>query len=399
MTRDSQSKEETFKAIRKVFGIIFVVLILYLIITCFYGINQAQQASSSGSSPWPTETAQPILTPTSLPFSAQTTNSFPHPGEVFACTTNDNERGNSDHGTISFIDTSNDAVTAVVRVGTDPYGIAISPDGKKVYVTDLKANNVLVIDTATGTLIDSVPVETSPVGIAVTPDGKKVYVANNKGNSVSVIDTAINKVVHTFDEFDGSFGVAVTPDGREVYVTNSDSSTVSIIDTATNRIYVVQGIIDPGGITVTPDGKKVYVTSGNTNTVYVIDTVTKKFVNVTVGSNPTGITVTPDGKKAYVANDGGKINSSISVIDTTTNKVIDTVPLIQGPYGIAVTPDGKKVYAAIRECDAVFIIDAETDKQVDNVYVKGSNPKAFGQFIGTYSLSTTPSTTPTPGNS
>ena len=65
-----------------------------------------------------------------------------------------------------------------------------------------RSNNVSVIDTATNTVIASVKVGKSPYGIAVTPDGTKVYVANSGddddlGNTVSVIDTATNKVIAT----------------------------------------------------------------------------------------------------------------------------------------------------------------------------------------------------------
>jgi YVTN family beta-propeller protein len=53
-----------------------------------------------------------------------------------------------------------------------------------------------VIDTATNTVIGSaIPVGRVPYGLAVTPDGSKVYVANALANTVSVIDTATNTVI------------------------------------------------------------------------------------------------------------------------------------------------------------------------------------------------------------
>ena len=52
-----------------------------------------------------------------------------------------------------------------------------------------------MIDTATNMVVGNpIPVGNSPVAIAVTPDGKHVYVANNSENNVSVIDTATNTV-------------------------------------------------------------------------------------------------------------------------------------------------------------------------------------------------------------
>ena len=80
-----------------------------------------------------------------------------------------------------------------MNVGKRPYGIAVSPDGSKVYVTNEYSNTVSVIDTATNTVTATVPVESYPSGVAVSPDGTRVYVVN-EGGTVSVIDTVTNTV-------------------------------------------------------------------------------------------------------------------------------------------------------------------------------------------------------------
>ena len=67
-------------------------------------------------------------------------------------------------------------------------------------------NTVSVIDTATNTVIATVPVGIYPIGVAVTPDGTKVYVANAGSDNVSVIDTATNKVTATVSV--GSYPIA-----------------------------------------------------------------------------------------------------------------------------------------------------------------------------------------------
>ena len=65
-----------------------------------------------------------------------------------------------------------------MTVGLYPDGVAVTPDGTKVYVTNYGSNTVSVIDTATNTVTATVTVGTNPRGVAVSPDGKKVYVAN-----------------------------------------------------------------------------------------------------------------------------------------------------------------------------------------------------------------------------
>ena len=67
---------------------------------------------------------------------------------------------------------------------------------ENAYITNLVSANVSVIDTATNTVIATIPVGgLSPFGVAVTPDGRKVYVANSGSNNVFVIDTASNLVL------------------------------------------------------------------------------------------------------------------------------------------------------------------------------------------------------------
>jgi YVTN family beta-propeller protein len=91
---------------------------------------------------------------------------------------------NTNFATVSVIDTEKNQVTATIPAGVGPYGVAVSPDGSKVYVTNTLLNatgprgNVSVIDTATNMVTATILVGSYPTGVAVTPDGKKVYVAN-----------------------------------------------------------------------------------------------------------------------------------------------------------------------------------------------------------------------------
>jgi len=109
---------------------------------------------------------------------------------------------------VSVVDTVTNKVIDTEKIGDAPQGVAVSPNGKKVYVTDWKDRIVSVIDTTTVTVIATVPVGSSPEGIAVNPDGKKVYVANRGSNTVSVIDTATNKVIATVPVGSSPEGIA-----------------------------------------------------------------------------------------------------------------------------------------------------------------------------------------------
>ena len=218
------------------------------------------------------------------------------------------------------------------------------------YITNYDSNNISVIDTTTNKVIDTVNVGSFPLGVAVNPDGKRVYVTNSGGDStnftgtISVIDTTTNTVAITINVGNNSLGVAVNPDGTKLYVVNSNiypdvEGNISVIDTATNNVTSTISVGSfPRGVAVSPDGKKVYVTIQNpginslTGIVSVIDTATNKVTaTVNVGSAPSGVAVTPDGNEVYVVN---YASNSVSVIDTATNKVTATVPV--GKYPLAV---------------------------------------------------------------
>ena len=83
-----------------------------------------------------------------------------------------------------------------------------------------------------------------------------------------------------------------------------------------------------------------YITNQVTNSVSVIDTATNNVTDTVNGlSQPIGVAVTPDGTQAYVANCA---SNSVSAINTATNKVTSDVLVGKSPYGVAVTPDGNK---------------------------------------------------------
>lgn len=99
------------------------------------------------------------------------------------------------------------------------------------YVTNSNSDTVSVIDTTIKEIDATVAVGSEPIGIAVTPDGARLYVTNSQSDTVSVIDTASNEVLTTVAVGDGLRSLAVTPNGAQVYVANSQSNTVSIINT------------------------------------------------------------------------------------------------------------------------------------------------------------------------
>ena len=264
------------------------------------------------------------------------------------------------------------------------------------YITNPGSNNVSVIDTATDNVTATVDIGSSPYGVAVNPAGTKVYITNPGSNNVSVIDTATNIVTATVNVGASPFGVAVNPEGTKIYVANQGSGTVSVIDTATNKVAATVPVgSSPEGVVVSSDGKTVYVTVSNqsrcsledgcpgplqgNSTVSVINTSTNTVIStVNVATDPSGYTshgvsVNPEGTKVYVA--VAKLNpmtlnpSRLCVIDTATNKVAANTYVGEEPYGVAVDPTGTKVYVTNVYSNDVSVIDTATNNVIATVPV------------------------------
>jgi YVTN family beta-propeller protein len=154
-----------------------------------------------------------------------------------------------------------------ITVGRLPFGVAITPDGRTAFVTNLGSDTVSTIDVKTRTKNPTdIPVGGEPAGIAITPDGKAAFVANSGnfgaapfplGNSVSTIDVKTRTKNPTdIPVGAGPAGVAITPDGRTAFVTNQ-GGTVSTIDVKTRTKHPddIPVGMTPGDVKVTPDGK------------------------------------------------------------------------------------------------------------------------------------------------
>ena len=81
-------------------------------------------------------------------------------------------------------------VAARAAVYRSPLAVAVSPDGKTLYVSDKTAGCVAVLDAVAGKKVCEVKVAGEPNGLALSADGKTLYVAQRKANSIALVDTA-----------------------------------------------------------------------------------------------------------------------------------------------------------------------------------------------------------------
>lgn len=93
------------------------------------------------------------------------------------------------------VDIASGAIRAHVKVGEEPEGVTVRPDGKTVYVTCEETNEVVAVDTATLKVVARMKASGRPRSVVFTPDSKTGFVRPTKtGGSISVINTARHTV-------------------------------------------------------------------------------------------------------------------------------------------------------------------------------------------------------------
>ena len=302
---------------------------------------------------------------------------------------------NSWDDTLSIIDTRSLAVVATWPVGAEPSSVVEDPAGKRLFVANRISNDVAVLNAQTGAEEKRLLGGRGVSYLALSPDGGRLYATHVYPNAspyrtapeseITVIDVARAVVVDRIPLHGtaGVFHTALSADGRLGAVTEYHPKNLVTLahlehggafeDTITVFGADVGGTVEvpldeleryvsqPFGVAIAPDKSRIYVTSGGSEMVTVIDvqrllrfihahpapfvqdlsaSVNYVVARIEVGLNPRGLTLTNDGRKLFVAN---RLDDSISVIDTRSNRVASTIKL-----------EGRKDISAVRHGEQTF---------------------------------------------
>jgi YVTN family beta-propeller protein len=248
---------------------------------------------------------------------------------------------------LKIIDAHTLKVIESVPLSARPNNLAITPDGKKVYVGIIAPPGAIdVIDTATLEK-KSIAVPGGIHNIYVTPDGKHVVAGSPAGRRLTVLDTSTDKEVWAWEgEAIRPMTISAKPDGSTdklfVQVSGHHGFVVVDFDSRKEVARITQPDVPPEqrydstyngapahGIGVAPDGKTLWSTSRMNSHVYVYSLPDLKLVGgVPTGTDPDWITFTPDSKLAYVAN---AVSNTVSVIDMDALKEVTQIPVGKGP--------------------------------------------------------------------
>ena len=262
-------------------------------------------------------------------------------------------------------------------------GIAFSPDGKQVYVTgggnDAVYHYAVTADrlqlratwqSTHKTGIPQAPEVADSYGysrnLAVSADGRHIYVTNEQGGSAASLDTSTGSIVWETQlpgagPAGGAYpaGIALSPDGSKAYVAAQGQNVVLTLDTSSGLVGGVSPVGDhPVAITVSGDGHYAFVANDNDDSVSVLDltpTVPTSVQQLSVhlfhgeanGSAPNAVTIDDARKLVYVADAG---DDAVAVIgqgpgaktapgwDPARLKVLGFIPTAWYPTAVAVVP-------------------------------------------------------------
>ena len=267
------------------------------------------------------------------------------------------------------------------------YGVSVSPDGSKVFVTNNHYHDVSEIDVATDAVTDIQFVGNYPNGICVSPNGKRVFVASKDPDQLLAGEIDIiepdnsNNVTNIHPLFSTPYGVCFSPNGHHVFITDTSAHAIWELDSLGNYINGITLNFTPTYIIANANGSKYYVADGTDNYIHVFDSTLAITGVIDVWDQPYGMTLNLDGSRLYVS--CNRVWSTVAVVNTLNNTVIDDIAVDSYPRGLAISPDGSHVYVTNNFHGIVDLINTSTNA-VESTIPVDYGSVAFGNFMSTY---------------
>lgn len=239
-----------------------------------------------------------------------------------------------------------------------------------------------------GTWIASVPVGQHPHEMVFSADGRYAYTTDNGtmrieqagtgGNTISIIDLKERRKVGEIStgEFRRPHGIDRIRTTGQLLVSTELPDQLLLLDPVKRKVVKTW---PTGGktahmVVATPDGKYAFISNSTSANVSAIDLRTGKITLIPTGARPEGSVVSKDGKRLYVCNRDG---AQISVINTETLTVAQTIKSSPGPVRIALTPDQRHIVYGLLDERGVEWAEVATGKIAGRVDL----PAALGQIV------------------
>jgi YVTN family beta-propeller protein len=294
---------------------------------------------------------------------------------------------NGGDGTVTVLDLTSLRQDRILKVGSDPTGMATNPLRNEVYAVNTGSNSVSVIDAAHDEVVATIPVRRQPYFIDVDATGEHAYVANAGSNDVSVIDLTKRRQTAVIGVGEKPGMAKITPDGDSLVVSNGGSGSVSVADPHTLRVRsVFPGCPGATDVIVTPDSAKAFITCSAGHQVMAIglaqkhgdaltdlDKTDRLLAFLDVGKSPVHLALKPDGGEAFTSNFD---SDSTSEIGTSANEVGGTYSVGAGTVRGIVSDDNTLLWNANFRAGTVSRYSIDDGKMIGSIHV-GDGPDAM----------------------
>ncbi len=270
-------------------------------------------------------------------------------------------------------------------------GLALSPDGKKLYIALDDRDQIAEAEVATGKVRRRVAVPGSPYGLAINPEGTTLFVTCRSGDRLAVLDTASFKETGSMPVGMGPAAVAFcrTKKGDRLVVANSVSDDLSLASVGPlQELTRASAGREPFAVACTTDGSRVFVANRlvgleslkktPATEITVLDPATTRVVRRDMLDSAhlsEGVALVPGRNWALVplvkvrnqvpitqVANGWVMSSGLGVADMRSGEVIQ-VPLDEAndyfsdPSAVAVDPQGSRAFIASGGSDVVTVVD------------------------------------------
>lgn len=274
-----------------------------------------------------------------------------------------------------------ESTVATIPAST-PEAVDVNPITWLVYVASFSTPTIPIISEDSNTVVDTISFPPGPdgqppefAGVAVNPVTSKLYATDPRAGLVYVVATGRQNQILTNIPVGAANAIAVNPRTNKIYVTAFFSNLVTIIDGNTNTVSGTVSVPLPLKPAVDIFANRVYVPSQNfIGQVFVLDGNSNAVLaQIQTGNFTTSVAVDFVRHLAYASNQGFTPDTNnLSVIDTTTNTVIATIPTDQTPAPVAVNPFTNRIYVAtaFQSQNLVDVIDGNTRQIINRLPVE-----------------------------
>ncbi len=273
----------------------------------------------------------------------------------------------------------NARVSGTIPVGQGPGGIVFDPDNGLLYVAE-NSGAVAAVDPATGRTVATIPISGSVWRTAYDHARKLVYASMDFNSVIWVIDPSQNKLVKQIavPGCVNTIGMAVDEATGYLYAPCNQSGSWAVVnpDTGSSALISTGGGPSNRGIGIDEAAGRVYAANLFAGTVSAIDVKTNTVIETIPANGARGTAFDPATGHLFVAlgGTGGAPLSQLLVWDTRSGKQVAVVQVESWPQSPVVIPTHHLVAVANGKSASVSLIDTLTNTVVQTVSV-GNDPE------------------------